>query len=159
MEHLLKQQWPIETVEVDALTWVKYILDELDPNSLPSMCCCTRSRILSSCRKWTSCLVGCTLTSTFWGLISKLAWKERRETKWWGKSTGWLDNVERPNHMTSKLKIKWEKPSAISDIEGPCSFQGGHNGSPHCTDLQWESSLYKASSMYTEVITGQPSAL
>lgn len=54
------------------LTWVKYSLEELEPNNLLSTCCCTRSRILSSWRKWTSCFVGCTFTSTFWGSISRL---------------------------------------------------------------------------------------
>lgn len=36
------------SLNIYILTWVKYILEELEPSNLLSICCCTHSRILSS---------------------------------------------------------------------------------------------------------------
>lgn len=84
----LRRQGPQRKRADRTLTWVKYIREELEPRSLLSTCCCTRSRMLSSCRKWTSCFVGCTLTSTFWGLISKLAGNRERTVTSDGEGCG-----------------------------------------------------------------------
>ncbi len=54
------------------ITCVKYVREALEPRSLLSMCFWMLSMMLSSCRKCTSCLVGWTFTSIFWGAISKL---------------------------------------------------------------------------------------
>lgn len=127
-EHISKQSRLRKTVEAGALTWVKYILEELEPSSLLSMCCCTRCRMLSSCRKWTSCLVGCTLTSTFWGLISKLAWREKGHKRW-KKIYMWWHVATRQHGkgritMASHLKIKSERLHAISGTQELCCFWG-----------------------------------